>query len=181
MAALLNNVSAVSYVCLQLYQRIWCKPVWSWQTTGIIRCNNYYTAGECGWIYLCHVIKVSSMKFCVNIVTHEIHYCGLVRNVCKTWLAQRWVAGTVTSHCVNWCWLCVSWKQLVFEIKHYNDVIMRLIASQTTSITIVYSTAYTDTYKKCQNIESLAFYEVNSPMTGEFPAQRTNNAENVTR
>ena len=51
-------------------------------------------------------------------------------------------------------------------------------ASQITSLTIVYSTVYSDAdQRKNQSSASLAF--VNSPVTGEFPAQMTNNAENV--
>ena len=44
---------------------------------------------------------------------------------------------------------------------HYIDVIMTTMASQITSLEVVYSTVYSDAG------------------TGEFPAQRTSNAENV--
>ena len=60
---------------------------------------------------------------------------------------------------------------------HYNDVIMSTIASQITSLTIVYSTVYSGAdQRKHQSSASLA---LNSPGTGEFPAQRASNAENV--
>ena len=76
-------------------------------------------------------------------------------------------------------------------ICHYSDVIMGVMASQITSLTIVYSTVYSGAdQRKHQSSASLAFVrgihrcefpacEGNSPLTGEFLAQRTSNAENV--
>ena len=53
------------------------------------------------------------------------------------------------------------------------------IASQITSLTIVYSTVYSDAdQRKHQSLTSLAFVG-NSPGTGEVPAQMASNAENV--
>ena len=58
---------------------------------------------------------------------------------------------------------------------HYGDVTMGEIASQITSLTIVYSTVYSEAdQRKHQSSASLA-----SPETGEFPAQMASNAENV--
>ena len=55
----------------------------------------------------------------------------------------------------------------------YSDVIMGRIKSQITSLTIVYSTIYSDADKrKHQNSMSLVG-------TGEFPAQMASNAENI--
>ena len=54
---------------------------------------------------------------------------------------------------------------------HYSDVIMGAIAYQSTSLTIVYSTAYSDVD------QSLCAED--SPGTAEFPAQMASNAENV--
>ena len=52
---------------------------------------------------------------------------------------------------------------------------MNTIASQIPSITIVYSTVYSDAdQRKHQNSASLAFVR-----TGEFPVQMASNAENV--
>ena len=51
---------------------------------------------------------------------------------------------------------------------------MGAMASQITSLTIVFSTVYSGAdQSKHQNSASLAF------VTGEFPAQMTNNAENA--
>ena len=52
------------------------------------------------------------------------------------------------------------------------------MASHITSLMIVYSTVYSGTdQRKHHSSASVAF--VNSPVTGEFPAQRASNAENV--
>ena len=62
---------------------------------------------------------------------------------------------------------------------HYNDVIMGAMASQITSLTIVYSTVYSGADQRThESSVSLAFVG-NSPVTGEFPAQMASNAENA--
>ena len=63
---------------------------------------------------------------------------------------------------------------------HYSDVMMRAMASQITSLTIVYSAIYSR--RRSQSPTKLrvtGLCEGNSPVTGEFPAQRASNAENV--
>ena len=85
-------------------------------------------------------------------------------------------------------------KTEFWNICHYSDVIFGSIASQITSLTIVYSTVYSDAdQRKHKSSASLAFVRgihrgpVNSPhiwpvtreFTGEFPAQMASNAENV--
>ena len=66
-----------------------------------------------------------------------------------------------------------------FVTEHYGDVIMGTIASQITSLTIVYSTVYSGAdQRKHQSSASLALCgEFTGP--GEFPAQMASNAENV--
>ena len=57
---------------------------------------------------------------------------------------------------------------------------MRAMASQITSLTIVYSTVYSrHRSKKTSKLRVTSLCEGNSPVTGEFPAQRASNAENV--
>ena len=63
---------------------------------------------------------------------------------------------------------------------HYNNVIMSAMESRITSLTIVYWTVYSG--HKSKNTSKLrvpGLCEENSPVTGESPAQRANNAENV--
>ena len=71
------------------------------------------------------------------------------------------------------------WKR--FEISHYNDIIMSATASQITSLAIVYSSVYSgaDLRKHRSSAYVTALCEGNLPVTGEFPAQRASNAENV--
>ena len=65
-------------------------------------------------------------------------------------------------------------------VAHCNDVIMTTLASQITGLMIVYSIIYIQgaDQRKHQSSVSLTFTG-NSPVTGEFPTQRTSNAENV--
>ena len=66
------------------------------------------------------------------------------------------------------------------EINHDNDVILSAMTSQITSLTIVYSTVYSRRRsKKTSKLRATGPCEGNSPVTGEFPAQRASNAENV--
>ena len=68
----------------------------------------------------------------------------------------------------NRCYYDLKWS--VFGIHHYGDVIMVAIASQVTSLAIVYSTVYSDAdQRKYQSSASLAFVRgipVNSPHKG---------------
>ena len=73
------------------------------------------------------------------------------------------------------CWSTVS-----IDINHYVDDIMGAMASQITSLALVYSTVYSGRdQRKHQSFGSLGFCAGNSPETGEFPAQMASNAENV--
>ena len=57
---------------------------------------------------------------------------------------------------------------------------MGAVASQITSLTIVYSTVYSDSdKKKTSKLRVAGLCAGNSPVTGEFPAQMASNAENV--
>ena len=95
---------------------------------------------------------------------------------CTTWFSFRI---SVVEHIYQWLFL-VYWKcyplkwsalsRLSKNPKHNIDVIMGTIASQITSLTIVYSTVYSDAnQRKHQNSASLAFvlgihrWPVNSP------------------
>ena len=64
---------------------------------------------------------------------------------------------------------------------HYSDVIMSPMASQITSLAIVYSTVYKfrRRSKKTSKLRVTGLCVGNSPVTGEFPAQMASNAEKV--
>ena len=64
--------------------------------------------------------------------------------------------------------------------QHYNGVIMSALTSQITSLMIVYPTIYSrGRSKKTSKLRVSGLCAANSPVTGEFPAQRASNAENV--
>ena len=56
---------------------------------------------------------------------------------------------------------------------------MNTMASQITSLTIIYSTVYLFLSKKTSKLCVTGLCAGNSPVTGEFPGQRASNAENV--
>ena len=63
---------------------------------------------------------------------------------------------------------------------HYLDVIMTTMASQITSLTVVYSTDFfRRRWKKTSKLRVTGLCEGISTVTGEFPAQRASYAENV--
>ena len=70
---------------------------------------------------------------------------------------------------------------IVLYTLHYNGVIMTTMASQITSLTVVYSTVYKLFFrrrsKKTSKLRVTGFCVVTG--TGEFPAQRASYAENV--
>ena len=69
-------------------------------------------------------------------------------------------------------WICCG--------NHYYDVIMGAIASQITSLTIVYSIVCSDAdQKKTSKLRVTGLCAGNSSGTGEFPAQMASNAENA--
>ena len=53
------------------------------------------------------------------------------------------------------------------------------MASQITSLTIVYSTFFQAQIKEKSKLHGTGLCAGNSPVTGEFPAQMASNAENV--
>ena len=68
-----------------------------------------------------------------------------------------------TSHYLNLWWsnstthICITWPQWMM-VFHYDDVIMTMLASQITSLTVVYSIVYSDVnQRKHQSSASLAF------------------------
>ena len=63
---------------------------------------------------------------------------------------------------------------------HYDDVIMTMLASQITSLTVVYSIVYSGVnQRKTSKLRVTGLCAGNSPGTGEFPAQMASYAENA--
>ena len=76
---------------------------------------------------------------------------------------------------VIWDAMALMWRQC----DHYIDVIMSTIASQITSLTVVYSIFYSGADQR--NIKAPRHWPFCGEFTGtgEFPAQRASNAKNV--
>ena len=62
---------------------------------------------------------------------------------------------------------------------HYTDVIMSAMASQITSLTTVYSNVHSGADQRKHQTPRHWPLCGNSPVTGEFPAQKASNAKNV--
>ena len=94
------------------------------------------------------------------------------------WYAMIWYDTPLFSE-MKWhdmIWICVIWY--VSVCPYYCAVIMSAMASQITSLTIVYSTVYSRRRsKKTSKVRVTGLCAGNSPVTGEFPAQRASNAE----
>ena len=84
-------------------------------------------------------------------------------------------AGTVMTHFVPY-----MHGINILKVIHYNGVIMTAMASQITSLMIVYSAVYSRRRsQKTSKLRVTGLCAGNSPVTGEFPAQRASNVENV--
>ena len=62
---------------------------------------------------------------------------------------------------------------------NYSDVTMSDMVSQITGISIVYSDVVSDADQKISKLLVTGICARNSPVAGEFPAQKTSNAKNV--
>ena len=122
----------------------------------------------------------STCYFCESYLqTHRIS------TRCYAWIFQRCIVpnGVI----FQWHWheipnICygiytdvsLEYQSMAIVWYHYSDVIMGAMASQITSLAIVYSTVYSGAdQRKHQSSASLAF------VWGEFPAQMASNAENI--
>ena len=78
-------------------------------------------------------------------------------------------------------WLLTSsFCMNIWFVNHYSDVIMNKMASQITSHIIIYSTVFfRRRSKKTSKLRVTCLCAGNSPVTGEFLAQRASNAENI--
>ena len=79
---------------------------------------------------------------------------------------------------VHTCILVGLWKGI--QSVHYNDVIMNAMASQITTLAIVFPSVYSrHRSKKISKLRVTGLCEGNLPVTGEFLTQRDCNSENV--
>ena len=116
---------------------------------------------------------------------NEIHTFSLKKMHLK--MSRQFCLGlNIADKCNSSCW----WRGLTYAAEsvpwlppscfHHNEVIMSAMASQITSLTIVYSTVHLMRgSKKTSKLGIIGLCAGNSPVTGESPVQRASNAENV--
>ena len=92
---------------------------------------------------------------------------------------SQWWPGPLPPYGVTWPKRVTLFHSEISIWFHYSDVIMGVMASQITSLTIVYSTFYSGQIKETSKLRVPGLCVGNSPATGEFPAQMASNAENV--
>ena len=102
-------------------------------------------------------------NFCILIEFHRFIIVVVQLKISVCWF-KWWLCACSASH------------------YHYSDVIMSPIAFQITSLTIVYcllNRLFRSRWKITSKLRVTGFCAGNSPVTGEFPAQRVSNAENI--
>ena len=122
------------------------------------------------------------------VFDHQTVFCGLVWMYLKLYVpfllhVNEKKASKVVMGDFDITWLVNNRVGEIWVNGHYyNDVIMGAIASQITSLTIVYSNVYSGADQRNYQTSKLRVIGLcawNSPVTGEFPTQMASNAENV--
>ena len=107
-----------------------------------------------------------------DIIAWLCPWCLLLAHTSYMW-------GVITCPC-QWYLILAQKSSIVSHKCHYSDVIMTTMASQIISLAVVYSIVYSDAdQRKHQSSASLAFVPGIHRSHGEFPVQRTCNAENI--
>ena len=150
---------------------LWCKFVDIVSTVVDLQCVLRYKLDvvSCCSPYT-HMYMSSAMTS--NSYKKAWHATGDIFCICKNEILRK-----PMRRATNVQWNTTLLEQPAKKSFHYSDVIMSMMASQITSLTIVYSTVYSA--KKISKLRVTGLCEGNSPVTGEFPAQSASNAENV--
>ena len=120
----------------------------------------------------CVLLLIYFVLVCIFIIIYRFH-CNVLRAWCVHWHlfkpTRKWRIYALVILVVS------DWKTEAY----YGDVIMGTIASQITSLTIVYSTVYSGTDQR--NIGGPRHWPLCGEFTDDrwFPAQRASNAEKV--
>ena len=123
-------------------------------------------------------MKKNHEFLCIRPLLQKILDFSIVPT-CATWgSARRWPLkqSTMSASAPTWTTGCGPWAT---HKKHYDDVIMTMMAAQITSLTVVYSTVYSDTNQRKHKAPRHWPLCGEFTGTGEFPAQRASYAENV--
>ena len=114
--------------------------------------------------------KVTSLTITSMVITNAI----LTKDVCVNSFYSQAPQNKIKLE-LTWCATSICGRPYA----HYIDVIMTTMASQITSLTVVYSIVYQAQIK--ENIKAPRHWPLCGEFTGtgDFPAQRASNAENV--
>ena len=116
------------------------------------------------------------------MVQSSIIWLWIHTSTVKLYLLYRYAVAiypAIHHDVIKWKHFPRYWPFVRGNSPHYTDVIMTTMASQITSLTVVYSIVYSGgDQRKHQSSDSLALCGEFTG-TGEFPAQRASNAENV--
>ena len=141
----------------------------------IWHCN----AGLAMWVAVIWVTHVSYFPNLVSIHQKKVDYMA-VRFLCYLWYQITWTGFQRIWEDVWWIIYMFPLLLLCCSTNHYNDIIMSTMASQITSLTIVYLAVYSGADQtKISKLRVTGLCAGNSPVAGEFPAHRASNAENV--
>ena len=176
-----------------------CTSLWAtyWDLNKIVDiCKRNFQMHVLHWKLSCSDLKFTSFYPIENGVVLARYWLYVVSDSGNVW---RQIGAKPLSEpmmirirCTMWChkarmrrwYICLYlfwiWEYSVHLIDiHYDDVIMTTLASQITSLAVVYSIVYSGVDQiKHQSFASLAFVREFTG-AGEFPAQRASNAENV--
>ena len=149
----------------------------SFNTSVIVRHSFYYDL----YIQGMHLCLISEARLLLDLFKHNVFasvdhhssmWCAFTYNTLKP--------GQNVPRFADVAFKLIFFGANVFILVHYNDFIMTTMASQTTSLTIVYSSVYSGAdQRKHQSSASLVFVREITPVTGEFPAKMASNAGNV--
>ena len=109
-------------------------------------------------------------------VIFHVYIINIEKNINSSFLPL--VCSTQTGKTLEWT--LIRTRSGTFSVGHYNDVMMSAVASQITSLTIVYWAVYSRRRsKKTTKFRVIGLSAGKSPVTGEFPAQGASYGENV--
>ena len=119
------------------------------------------------------MININATKPCQYLLSLDVTHknsADKIFVICR-WRLHWWFSP------LDWNWLDSSFGIRIVCVYHYGDVIMSAIASQITSVSIVFSTIVQAQTK--ENIKAPRHWPLWGESTVDFPPRSASNAENV--
>ena len=124
--------------------------------------------------YLLVLVRIAAVPMWWSLMSTELLFHGLSSSIIVEYQAVYDLINSWSLYYINHIIrYFIANVDSTIELKafHYNDVIMSTMASQITSLTIVYLSVYSGADKKTSKPRITGLCEGNSPVTDEFPAQ----------